>query len=428
MNQSIDRSSLKNIISDSIDRILDYKYVRDIYNSENINILSFITNLPNINLLLAEVMEIDNSYDYEEVIYKNLSLISKYSSKCFGGISSFYGLTHMGYGAMIGKESEKINNEHLKPFNKIINEYIPRHLNNMSKYKLKEFECIRGLSGVGRYLINFLDDKDSLTNIKLILKNTIEFVNYKKSFNGVELPSFYVPREELHESAVLEYSMGRIDLGVSHGISGILSFLSLAYINGIEVDGQKESIEYICKYLYKYKNVNGGLLYWPGAITFEDYISNRINYDYGRPSWCYGSAGISRALYLAGTSIDNKEYINDSVKSIIENSKLSGENNFFISPTFCHGYSGLIHIVNLFKEEINNDEYNVIQKNILNKILSFMNPQAKFMFNEFDKYDNSKVIDINNMSIAEGITAILLPLVSLIKKSKYSWDGIFLIN
>jgi len=49
------------------------------------------------------------------------------------------------------------------------------------------------------------------------------------------------------------------------------------------------------------------IAYWPGRITLEQFMGDQdIQKTSNQMSWCYGSVGILRVMYLAGDLTGNK--------------------------------------------------------------------------------------------------------------------------
>jgi hypothetical protein len=73
---------------------------------------------------------------------------------------------------------------------------------------------------------------------------------------------------------------------------------------GVTVPGHAEAIDRICRWLDRWRRGTGYRVWWPGAISRSEHesgaVRSRAPY---RPSWCYGTAGITRAQQLAGLAL-----------------------------------------------------------------------------------------------------------------------------
>ncbi|OPF74292.1 hypothetical protein VT50_0226560 [Streptomyces antioxidans] len=72
----------------------------------------------------------------------------------------------------------------------------------------------------------------------------------------------------------------------------------------------------------------------------------------GRPSWCYGTPGIARALHLAGVALGEEEWIRgaaDAMREVLARPDgLRGLND----PGLCHGPAGLLQVTGRMAEEL----------------------------------------------------------------------------
>jgi hypothetical protein len=82
--------------------------------------------------------------------------------------------------------------------------------------------------------------------------------------------------------------------------AGLLAFLSLATIAGHTVSGQDEAITTLLGWYDQWGQDTDDGRWWPEWVTLSDLRTGRPGQrSPGRPSWCYGTPGIARALQLA---------------------------------------------------------------------------------------------------------------------------------
>ena len=63
-----------------------------------------------------------------------------------------------------------------------------------------------------------------------------------------------------------------------------------------------------------------------------------------RSAWCYGSAGVARALWLAGVARDRADWRGLAVEAMRGVCERPVYARMLDSPTFCHGVSGLLQV------------------------------------------------------------------------------------
>lgn len=79
-------------------------------------------------------------------------------------------------------------------------------------------------------------------------------------------------------------------------------------------------------------------------------------------SWCYGSIGILRSLQLYEQAFPDYRLKREIEDAVISLSKIPCEEYLFDSPTICHGYAGMLVVLNVINQEVKSD---VIQKRVL---------------------------------------------------------------
>ncbi|ADL53923.1 lanthionine synthetase C family protein [Clostridium cellulovorans] len=384
--------------------------------------------LPSINILMGQLIK-----QYDEDLFKisahnNIVLLNGRISEYCNDISSFYGYSLIGFSTLAISNNKNLYKNFLEGLNK----YIVIGVNNIVKQEelisMPVCECINGLAGIGRYLLEFKEVSSVLEAIKGILIFLIKLTKKKITANKYEVRKWFIEYESQSEIEKKNYSYGHTRIGMAHGIVGILSLLAIAKIQGVEVEGQEEAIKDILSYLYKFRIEEKGLVYWPYKVGIEERqgAKDAVNY---MPSWCYGSGGIARAIYLAGKAIEDDYYIEDSISCIRKFCALDIDKLGFISPTFCHGYSGWLHIVNLFYKDTGEKEFEPVINNLASRILTYYNEDNPLGFKNLEYDDNLEVIEEDHISFVRGTVSVLLPLLGLINDKKDNeWDHIFLLN
>jgi hypothetical protein len=128
---------------------------------------------------------------------------------------------------------------------------------------------------------------------------------------------------------------------MAHGAAGLLALLALATIHDCVVDGQHAAIAVLTDWFDRWRQdgVNGP--WWPQWITREELRTGRpARTTPGRPTWCYGSVGIARALQLAALAIGDpgrQETAEDALATSLTDTQLDR----ITEPGLCHGIAGI---------------------------------------------------------------------------------------
>lgn len=386
--------------------------------------ISGLEGLPSLIILSGELEKIDASEDWGKISFYYIKMLIEILESRRSNISVAYGLSGIGYSILANYNNYNRYKNLLNNINKSI-VYCVSNLSSNQYLDTVNIDCMSGLSGVGRYLLNFKDNLEILNTIKNIINIIVCKLNYTNE-NGVLVPGWLIKDSKMVANKEFD---NYFDLGMAHGIAGCLSFLSIALINGISVNGQKESINNILNFLYKYKMEYNKATYFPEIIRLEEYINNDINFSKKKNlSWCYGMPGIARAVYIAGCALKDNFYKDDAVNMILSSYE-EGDENMFILPIFCHGLSGYIHILSLFYKDTNIEKFNEIIKKSRMELLKFYNDDIKFKYLSGKNFmKNNDEMNNLSLSMVDGISSILLTLTQIENDRKSEWSGIFLLN
>jgi lantibiotic biosynthesis protein len=292
------------------------------------------------------------------------------------------------------------------------------------------YDVIYGLTGIGRYLLNHSNSSILSESLTHVLQYLIDITNpIKIQDNWV--PGWYIPAEYLfNDDDRINYPLGNFNCGMAHGIPGPLALLSLAYLKGIRLDGQKEAISNISSWLLKWKIKDEYGDFWPYQIPLQAELDKNNNFKETRKreSWCYGTLGVARALQLAGKALDNKEMKNIARQATLSIASKPLDKWQMNSPIICHGFSGVFQMLNRILEEPGNHIKEIpIIDDILLKILSLESKKNPLIFSD-KNIVNGKQISINKIGLLEGTPGIALSLLNSIRKNKTNWDNVLLIS
>lgn len=197
-------------------------------------------------LLLA----ISNDIKFMEQL--NLRKILVNARNLYSGCSIFTGYAQLGLIILNLKQSQisiKQKDELIKQINRILEDYIDDIYLDINKFEY--LELINGLVGVGRYLLNF-SDIETQSYVKKILK-----IIYNLCFQRKIL---------YRKNNNLKY----YDLGMSHGISGVLAFISICNIHGVDIKQSNMMILHLYKFIDSYKYNYRETYLWPCKINLNN--------------------------------------------------------------------------------------------------------------------------------------------------------------
>lgn len=204
-----------------------------------------------------------------------------------------------------------------------------------------EFDITRGLAGLAAYLLHRAPNGDLLPQVLAYLVRLTEPLDAADAA-GADAPGWWtadIPAGDPDPA----YGDGHANLGMAHGASGILAALALALRAGVRVDGHREAIERICRWLDAWRQEGTAGWWWPERITRGELATGRPRQQGPlRPSWCYGTPGLVRAQQLAALAIGDtgrqhaaEDALARCVSDPVQLARLT-------DPALCHGWAGLV--------------------------------------------------------------------------------------
>ncbi|WP_234117505.1 lanthionine synthetase C family protein [Clostridium hydrogenum] len=398
--------------------------------------LSLINGYPALGVLFGELNQVFPKEEWDLIGHRYMIKIQESVEK--NGIESltfFSGACSVGMAAYALSCNGKRYNNFLNTINEFILEQCPSILKVITLQHndvfMWDYDVISGVCGLGRYLLFFKQEPIVNNIIKDILKYLVSLTEDINVF-GYSVPKFYISRKnQFLKSERDMYTKGNFNFGISHGITGPLAFMSIALLNGIEIKGQKTAIRKIVSILNTFKYTNNKIIYWPGRVNFDNFVHKKIQVNNRRASWCYGVPGIARAIYLAGKALKDDTYKNIAIEAFNTLCSLKEEELELTSPTFCHGYAGLLQILNCMYNDTGLENLKEYKNKILNKILDFYHETTAFGFHNIDISNYITMSDIKNFDncgLLSGSSGVVLSILGAIKPSTVQWDSIFMIN
>ncbi|MET8090792.1 lanthionine synthetase C family protein [Micromonospora sp. NPDC005220] len=205
---------------------------------------------------------------------------------------------------------------------------------------LAEFDAIRGLTGIGAYLLRRpANDQELRAVLEYLVRLTAPLSCDEKVLPGWWADSGPDGRVDGR------FPGGHGNIGMAHGIGGPLALLSLAALRGVVVEGQVAAVTTICDWLDRWRGETDAGPIWPYWISRPQLRAGRAPTARAqRPSWCYGTAGLARAQQLAGIAVGDpvrRAFAEEALACA-----LSDPHQLAVvtDASLCHGYAGLAHL------------------------------------------------------------------------------------
>lgn len=404
-------------ISRSIaERVANLSYIESIVKKpENVspsrgeapwNPASLADGIPGIWVLFAEWDHLEPEKEWKTLIHQHVLSLTRGLAFSTPDLSLFAGITGLAYGLLLASD----NRTNYKQARANLNHYIARHLvsTELEVARWKSLEVVHGFSGAGRYILECSEDEG--------IRDIVE-------------PFFAMLIAEVN-SSMKDISCGQsemVQLGIAHGLAGILALFITALHEGCKVDGLQSVINNIANYLTKQVRRDRFGLYWP--ISSDRYFLLKDGEEETREieGWCHGTLGIAVTLLRAGIICDNDHWAAVAKEAASSAFRLGDHELNSMTPSFCHGLAGLLQLSNsIYALSGGNNEAAMFSDIVADKLVNRFDESVPFGYQDMEDR-----LSLDNPGLLQGAVGIALSLLDYGRRDdpQYSgkWRELFLI-
>ncbi|HSK76465.1 MAG TPA: lanthionine synthetase C family protein [Thermoanaerobaculia bacterium] len=198
-----------------------------------------------------------------------------------------------------------------------------------------DYDLISGLVGFGVYALERFPRRSAVRCLEAI----VDRLDESAERNGQEVTWFRPP--EVLPGAVREHTPhGYYDLGVAHGVPGIIALLADACRLEVRQDRARPLLDGAVRWLALQP-----LASRKGAC-FPSRIGPGIEATPSRLAWCYGDPGIAATLLYAARAVGVKEWEDRALAIAAHAASAAPEDAGVRDMGLCHGALGLAHLYN----------------------------------------------------------------------------------
>jgi hypothetical protein len=210
--------------------------------------------------------------------------------------------------------------------------------------------------------------------------------------------------------------------------------LSLAARDAVIVAGQYEAIARIAEWLARHSIQDEWGVNWPTAVPLDsghpansDVDPAPDVVDAARPSrtaWCYGSPGIARALWLAGSALGEERHASLAMTAMEAVYRRPLHARQIDAPTFCHGVAGLQQITLRFANETGAPFFVDAARTLHRQLMDAYKPDSLLGFRNLEPGGRP----IDQPGLLDGAAGVALVLLAAACPIEPAWDALFLLS
>lgn len=277
----------------------------------------------------------------------------------------------------------------------------------------RAFDVISGAAGVGAYLLCRQEE----TALRAVLTGLVALCGEDEGLpNWYTLPDVLMPGTPMAD----EFPEGVFNCGLAHGIPAPMALLALAEQAGISVAGQSEAIERVARWLVANRTDDEWGPSWPSGWP----LSGAKDVRPAQNGWCYGSAGVARSLWLAGSALDDdsvRELAIDAMAAVYH--RPPSARHVDRSPGLCHGVAGVLQISLRFAHDTGADVFTAAVEKFTETLLGHYDPGRRFGYGSLD--EKNELTD--EPGLIDGAAGVALALLAAATGVAPDWDRMLLL-
>jgi lantibiotic modifying enzyme len=217
-------------------------------------------------------------------------------------------------------------------------EMIERSIARYLETPCEVYDLISGLVGLAvPVLQRIADGKPSLVSEPLARTILTQLERLSRTMpTGI---AWHTPPDQLPAWQRELAPEGYFNLGLAHGIPGIIAILARYVAAGVEVRRAQVLLEGAVAYLRSVASPG------PGA-RYPSWLPTRPTESQSRVAWCYGDLGVAVALMSAATALDRNDWRAEALALAHGMAARSFDSSHVIDTGLCHGAAGVAHLFN----------------------------------------------------------------------------------
>lgn len=227
------------------------------------------------------------------------------------------------------------------------------------------------------------------------------------------------PRMMVPQVAAL-FPRGNWDLGVAHGVPGVIAMLARACAAGIAA---RPLLDEAVRWLMAQRLPPGERSVFPHVVALERPPGP------SRLAWCYGDLGVAAALLLAGRCAGEAAWEREAVELARICARRDPETAGVVDAGFCHGAAGNAHLFNRIFQATGEPLCAEAARFWLERTFAFQRPGAGVAgYSSWEPGDAGTGGWQADPSLLGGAAGIGLVLLAAASPVEPDWDRLFLVS
>lgn len=282
-----------------------------------------------------------------------------------------------------------------------------------------EYDLISGLSGLGVYALERLPRPTAAAMLERIVDRFAELAD--RMDDGV---AWFTHPERLPDWQREIHPRGNYNLGVAHGLPGVLPVLAGACAAGVAADRARPLLDDAVRWLLARRLEPGfGSCFDTTYAPWEDPQPSRL-------AWCYGDPGIAAALLATARAVGEPAWEREALDIGLQAAARPEPQSLVRDAGLCHGAAGLGHLFNRLYQSTGEERFAETARFWLERTLGFQERgEGVAGFRAWEVNQATKEPGWRSEAgFLEGATGVGLALLGAVSDVEPAWDRVLLLS
>ncbi len=226
---------------------------------------------------------------------------------------------------------------------------------------LDDYDLISGLVGFGVYALEQPEGPSRTQILDLVVRRLAETAERHEG-----RATWFTPPARLVARQRTQAPAGFYNLGMAHGVPGVLALLGRFHAEGVSVaDGLLDAA---MSWTIAQELPSGGESAYPVLAGAGSEPSP------ARLAWCYGDPGVAIAFFAAGRAAARADWEADAMRIALRAASRSLESSGIEDAGLCHGAAGIGHIFNRLFQATGDERFAEAARRWLEQALAYREP------------------------------------------------------
>jgi hypothetical protein len=280
-----------------------------------------------------------------------------------------------------------------------------------------DHDLISGLAGLGVYALERLPRPWGKECLESVVARLAE-----KAERRPEGTTWRTVPEALIPQVAEIFPQGNWDLGVAHGVPGVIAVLAQACAEGLE-DCARPLLDGAVAWTLAQRLPPGERSIFPHVVA-PDRLPGP-----SRLAWCYGDLGVAVTLLLAARTVGEPDWEREALAAARACARRPPETSGVVDAGFCHGAAGNAHLFNRIFQATGDPLFADAARHWLERTLEMKRPgEGTAGWVSWDPGDVTRGGWQADPSFLGGAAGIGLALLAAASPVEPDWDRLLLVS